>query len=155
MTITGLSYEENEPSNALETAVVGMLNDLSPQEERPLNARDFVAIHRNGKSNKKGTNGISRPPPVTVKFLRYSDKDRFFTKTATQRRKSMFPTVGMHHNMCPRLIDVQKQINDHSEVKFVQFHGCNRMFSTCLHSGQFINYIKSYDHFITELENLE
>ena len=38
----------------------------------------------------------------------------------------MFPTVGMHHKMCPRLIDVQKRINDHSEVQFVQFHGCNR-----------------------------
>ena len=28
MTVTGLSYEENEPIDALETAVVGMLNEL-------------------------------------------------------------------------------------------------------------------------------
>ena len=153
MTVTGLSYDDTETQESLESTVVGMFNALSPSPGRTsFNKYDFVAIHRNGKNSKPGRNGGLRPPTATVKFLRYTDKDMFFSKTANARRKQTYPGVGFHHNLCPRLIEEQKIISGHNDVKFVQFMGATRWFSVCLNCDKFLNYIRSYEHFITELE---
>ena len=59
--------------------------------------------------------------------------------------------------MCRSLIAEKKLIASHPDTKFVNFQGGNRGFSVCLKSEKFINFIKSFNHFKTELktQNIE
>ncbi len=143
MTVTGFDFSTTAPQDALEQEVVDMLNKLVVSSP-PLTCQDFVAIHRNSKEGRNG-----RPPTITVKFLRYSDKNKYFTKTAIAKRKTLFRGVGLHHNMCYGLIQEQKLINEHKDVKFTTYMGDNRWFSVCLKSGKFLNFIRSFKHFLS------
>ncbi len=79
MTISGFKYDTASPQDALATEVVNMLNNIVISTP-PLTCQDFAAIHRNSKEGKGG-----RPPTITVKFLRYTDKNKFFTPSVKCR----------------------------------------------------------------------
>ena len=147
MTITGLMFDPTASQANLESEVLGMLNQIC-SSFNPLNRLDFVAIHRNSKEGRNG-----RPPTITAKFIRFNDKNRYFSKTARSIRKTAFPGVGFHHNMCQALINEQKEIENHVSVKWASYMGDNRGFSVCLTDGSFLNFIRSYKHFKTSLDD--
>ncbi len=149
MTVSGFKIDTLVPQDQLATEVVDMLNTIAIS--RPaLTCQDFAAIHRNSKEGKDG-----KPPTITVKFLRYTDKQKFFTKSAISNRKKHYRGVGFHHNMCPALISEQNNISNHQKVKFATYMGDNRWFSVCLNDGNFLNYIRSFKHFSSSLAEHE
>lgn len=137
MTITGLEYHDTETSTELYSAILGMFNRLTSCN---FTNKDFVAIHRNGNLFKG-----NRPPTVTVKFIRFSDKDLFFTKTTRTKCNEICKHVKFHHNMCKPLIDEQKRMGEHLEVKYVTYRGANRHFTVCMNDGNFLNKIRNYN----------
>ena len=153
MIVSGLSFETTETSEELQQKILGMLNTIYRPTGLVLDFRDLIACHRNGR---KG-NG-NRPPSVTVKFVRYMDKDRLFTRQFVALRKKEFRGVNFHHNLCKRLIHEQKLINEHSNlVKFSFFAGDNKFFSVCIsgnHEDKFLNFIRNYKHFVLEYDRL-
>ena len=143
--MTGLSYSEGESPQELTQSVANVLNRITGNNLN-LTKRDFVAIHRN-KIDKNS----SRPPTVTIKFIRFSDKDELFTKMAFTRRKEAFPQIKLHHGLCPGLIEERNKISNLDGVKFCRYDGANRHFTVCVSTtGQpdkFYNRIKSSEHF--------
>ena len=130
-----------------------MFQDFSQQNRRltglgnklNLTDRDFVAIHRN-RIDKSS----DRPPTVTIKFLRYSDKDKLFDRAALSKRKEIFPHIKLHHGLCPGLIEERNKISAISGVKFVRYDGANRHFTVCfMKNGEpdrFFNRIRNFEH---------
>ena len=124
-----------------------MLNKVLPPNKL-LNTRDFVDIHRNSKFGKNG-----RPPTITAKFIRYSDKNLLFTKDSIRNRKTKLPGISFFHNMCKALIEEQDKIANHTYVKFVRYEGDNRHFAVCMeydNKASFLNYIQNYKQFCSK-----
>ena len=150
MIATGIRFTEQETQHQLEETVLGMINTILASSQYTFTIRDFVAIHRNGRYMKG-----SRPPSVTVKFLRYFDKDLLFTKRYIQCRKSNFAGVNFHHCLCTGLIKEQKLLEGHPSVKFVKFEG-TRLFTVCIRGAQgkediFYNRIHNYTELVNKL----
>lgn len=154
MIVTGLEFDEDEAQHRLESTLCGMFNDITGKKgSLGLSLSDFVAIHRNGRKLRKG-----RPPSVTVKFLRYFDKDSLFAKHLVQARKTKYPGIVFHHCLCPGLIEVQSLLTAHPRVKFAIYEGGNRFFSVCVKdqargSDFFLNRIQNIEHFEAELRD--
>ena len=123
MIITGVHKDDSETPDGLRQKVVGLLNKLLSSDKH-LNVRDFIDIHRNSKFGKAG-----KPPSITAKFIRYTDKNLFFNRTVAINRKTRLPGVGLFHNMCPAFIEEQNKIQEHDNIKFVRFEGDNRYFT--------------------------
>ena len=144
--MTGLhyDYEEDESSEELAQSVTNVLNRVTGNKLN-LTDRDFVAIHRN-RIDKSS----DRPPTVTIKFLRYSDKDKLFDRAALSKRKEIFPHIKLHHGLCPGLIEERNKISAISGVKFVRYDGANRHFTVCfMKNGEpdrFFNRIRNFEH---------
>lgn len=151
MIVTGMKLEDSETQYELENKILGMLKSISGTN---FSMADFAAIHRNGRFYKN-----SRPPSITVKFLRYFDKDGLFNRRAISTRKAKFPGIAFHHGMCPGLIAVQSQLTDHSRVKFVIYEGANRHFTICIKgpsggSDSFMNRVQSLSQFEAKLREI-
>ena len=148
MIVTGVSFEEGERQQKIEETIIGMINKITNKNYK---LNDFMAIHRNG-NKMKGT----RPPSVTVKFIRYFDKDILFSKSYIQARKTYFRGISFFHCMSPGLIAEQKLIDNDSRVKFVNFNGPT-FFTVCvkgdvLGADVFYNRIHSYQEFLTHIK---
>ena len=76
-----------------------MFNKILRNKNYELRMTDFIAIHRNGRK----MNG-SRPPSVTVKFLRFFEKDMMFDKQVINARQRMFSGVNFFHCLCRGII---------------------------------------------------
>ena len=134
-----------------------MINFILSSNGHSYTMLDFAAIHRNGRFYKN-----NRPPSITVKFLRYHDKDWLFTKRYVSARKSnsKYAGVNFHHCLCPGLVAEQTLITRHSRVKFVRFEGGNRYFTVCIKdlssagNDMFLNRIQSFIHFEAEFKKL-
>ena len=85
--LTGLSYNEAESQYELGRNVVNIVNAITGNTSDPFTLRDFSIIHRNGRKMKG-----SRPPSITLKFLRFQDKDRLFTNVNSCIRIFVFTT---------------------------------------------------------------
>ena len=85
--MTGVEYNESESDEELASKVTNILNRISGMS---LNVRDFIAIHRNGRTIRN-----NRPPTLTVKFLRFTDKDVIFTRRSLINCRS--------NNLCIRM----------------------------------------------------
>ena len=144
MIMTGVEWTSGETQQELYNIVTGILNKAT--SKRLFSNNDFIAIHRN---NTKKNNG--RPPTITVKFIRFSDKDLFFNKTS--RNVLAEQGIRVHHNLCPRMIAEQNLIKQHPGVKYVNYIGPSRHFSVKMNDDEFHNFIKSYKHFRVTLEN--
>ena len=95
--VTGMDMDKDETPATLYEEVIGMFCDIC---NRTLTAQDYVAIHRNGTVYKG-----KRPPTITVKFVRFTDKDLLFFKPAREARASRYPKIKFHHNLCKALIN--------------------------------------------------
>ena len=151
--LTGLPYTQEESLTDLNRTVVEILNKITGNQ-LSLNCRDFVAVHRN---RKNPTN--SRPPTVTIKFLRFSDKDAMFTKRARNALKQMYSHIRLHHGLSPGYIDIRNKLSNCNSVKFVRYEGANRFFTVCVSSGTddpdiFLNRIRNIEHFKTEMSKI-
>ena len=144
--VTGLKMEDRESQSQLFQKITGIFNDITENYDRTFTKDDFIAVHRNGISYKG-----NRPPTVTVKFLRFYDKDVMFNKDTRTKLRVMFDGVKFHHNMCRPLIEEQNRINEHASVKFSIYQGDRSNFSVYLHEGQFMNKIKNYADLIKKL----
>ena len=83
-------------------------------------------MYRNG--NKIKANG--RPPSITIKFLRFFDKDLLFDNNVIRKRRSMYNNINFHHCICEGMIEIQNSIKEHSSVKFVNsYMGATRYFT--------------------------
>ena len=141
--LTGLNYEEAESNQELTREVTTILNAITGNQLN-LNARDFIAIHRNGRLYKN-----NRPPTVTIKFIRFTDKDIVMSKLAMNKCKTLYPHIRMHHGLCPGFITIRNELTSVDNVKFVKFAGANRFFTVCVtdpHGGE--------DKFYNRIENL-
>lgn len=92
---------------------------------------DYVCnVHRN-KAQVAG----SRPPSITLVFLRGMDKDQLFYK------KKHFKTANLgfnlFHALSPRLINEQKKIQSCSEVEWCAWFGHTQYFSVKMKNGDF------------------
>ena len=149
--LTGLKYSPGESQYELQNNVIQTINSITGKK---LNDRDFVAVHRNG--NRIKDNG--RPPSVTVKFVRSTDKEILFGKSVINRRKASFPSINFHHCLCKSLINVQSRISEHCDVKFVRYMGDRKYFDVCVKLQEegcddfFLTRIRDYNHFIAELD---
>ena len=94
--VTGLGMDENETRADLVELITGMFNKICTN--RTLTSFDFCAIHRNGTEYKN-----NRPPSATVKFLRFTDKDLFFTRTARLARVQSYRTLNFS-TTCVKLL---------------------------------------------------
>jgi len=155
MILTGLKYTEEESQAELEGNVLNILNNLLGKPGGSgLAITDFAAIHRNGRFMRN-----NRPPSVTVKFLRYYEKDEFYSRRLVTARKTKYPDLRLHHCMAPGYIEMQKLMSNHPAVKFVLFEGCARLFSVCIKgdenkSDYFINRVQSFEHLQSELDKM-
>jgi len=151
--MTGLSYEEGESQEELTTSVIKVLNRTTGNSLNLTN-RDFIAIHR----NRINLNS-NRPPTVTIKFIRFTDKDAMFTKLVFAKRKELYPDIKLHHGLCPGLIEERNKISNHENVKFCRYDGANRFFTVCIVTpgkpDRFLNRIRSLEHFNSEMSKLE
>lgn len=138
--ITGLRMPANETQEQLYATVTGMFNKASSAN---LKNNDFVAIHRNSATY----NGL-RPPTITCKFLRFTDKDIIFRRENKLKLKN--EGINIHHNMCRGLIAEQDKLTNHANVKFVIYQGYNRHFSVHLNNGKYVNKITSFKDFISK-----
>ena len=146
--LTGLTVSPGENRENLFQSVITTLNGALGSNQEHLCRKDFVAIHRNGLTGHNG-----RPPSIIVKFLRYFEKDLFFTKQSKQYFKQN--GLNIFHGLCPGFIREQDEIKRHNDVKFVTYDGPGRHFSVCLKNGNFINRVKSYNDFITKFDDIE
>ena len=149
--LTGLSYEEEESNEELTREVTTILNAITGNKLN-LNARDFIAVHRNGRSYKN-----DRPPTVTIKFIRFTDKDCVLSKLSMSNCKKLYPHIRMHHGLCPGFVSIRNELSDVNNVKFAKYAGANRFFTVCVsdpHGGEdkFYNRIQNVAHLIKELE---
>ena len=150
--MTGLEFNAGENQSVMQNKVIDIVNKLTGKN---FSIADFSAIHRNG--NKLKSNG--RPPSVTLKFLRFNDKDLLFDKNVNRRRVTMFREIKFHHCLCQGLINLQNKIKAHDSVKFVNYMGSNRHFSVCIRNPNsdndtFLNRIENYSQFLSELRNV-
>ncbi len=151
--MTGLAYDQinGERQSDLKRNVVDTINSITHQS---FTIRDFVAIHRNGRTIK----GNGRPPSITIKFLRFYDKDHLFSKGANSNRKKSFRGINFHHCLCEGMIAIQNLILSENSVKFVRYMGANRHFTVCVKKeggdDVFINRIQSVAQFKIELAKL-
>ena len=149
--MTGLEYPTEETPTELETAVLAVLNKISGNQ-LDLKNRDFVAIHRN-RINLHS----NRPPTITIKFLRFSDKDRMFTKLARQTLKQVYGHIKLHHGLSPGYIKIRNEIDQHDCVKFVRYEGATRYFTVCVkgidsNGDKFYNRIRNLEHLKIEMK---
>ena len=151
--MTGLIYEEGESQEELATSVTRILNQ-STGNSLNLTKRDFIAIHR----NRINLNS-DRPPTVTIKFLRFTDKDAMFTKIAFAKRKEIYPHIKLHHGLCPGLIEESDKISNLENVKFCRYEGANRYFTVCVvvsgKPDRFYKRIRNYEHLHIEVSKSE
>ena len=150
--ITGLGFEDNETDKQLQTSVIGMFNDLLKRANKgyELSMLDFCAIHRNGRKMRN-----NRPPSITVKFLRFFEKDMLFDKAVVRSRKTYYPGINFFHCMSKGMIEVQRVIEQNNAVKFCKFEA-GGYFSVCLlgengQSDSWLNRIYSVEQFKTKL----
>ena len=143
--LTGVPYKEEETTEQLVDSVLQHLNATKLQQK--LTYKDFSAIHR----NVKGKN--SRPPSITLKFLRLHEKDLFFSRT----HKMILKTKGLNifHCLCPRMIDEQSLIDEHVETDYVFYSGPAKKFDVKLKCSEYMNYVSSYNDFLTKYEKHE
>lgn len=142
--LTGLPYEEEEETEqVLVQSVLTLLKHVNPS--LPLSYKDFSAIHRNGKKGNK-----DRPPSITLKFLRLHEKQRFMSKISKTKFKS--EGCNVFHALCPRMIDEQSRISEHAECSYVFYEGPMQHFVAKLRCGDFVNYIRSYNEFLTKCQ---
>ncbi len=149
MIVTGLPFQEDETQDTLQTTVLGMFNEILVKRGYELSMLDLSAMHRNGRKMKG-----NRPPSITVKFLRFHEKDLFFEKETIKYRKDLFKGVNFFHCMAKGMINEQENIKAHPAVKFVIFEGSG-YFSVCLHGRVkdiFLNRIYSYKQFVDKFE---
>ena len=149
--MTGLGYEEDESNDELARTVTTILNAIRGNS-LALTTRDFVAIHRNGRFYKN-----DRPPTVTVKFIRFTDKDSVFSKRALSSCKRLYPDVRLHHGLCPGFIEIRNKLSEVNNVKFVNYVGANRYLTVCVtdpHGGddKFYNRIQNVAQLVNEME---
>ena len=144
--LTGLSMQDGESRDMLVGRVLDVLNGslMFPGSANKLCYKDFAAIHRNGLTGRGG-----RPPSITLKFLRYYEKDALFSRQAKGNIKKL--GCNIFHALCPGYIKEQNKIKEHSSVKFVNYDGPGRNFSVCMHSGKFINRVVSNNDFLSKL----
>ena len=152
--LTGLKYTDEESQTELNRAVLDILNKISGNG-LILNSRDFVAIHRNRRNLNNG-----RPPTITIKFLRFSDKDAMFTKRARATLKQQYSHIKLHHGMSPGYIDIRNKLSECDSVKFVRYEGANRFFTVCVSPGNgdpdvFLNRIRNVQHYIAEFDKVK
>ena len=148
--MTGVEYNESESDEELASKVTNILNRISGMS---LNVRDFIAIHRNGRTIRN-----NRPPTVTVKFLRFTDKDVIFTRRSLINCRSMYSHVKLHHGLCPGLIDIRNKLAQVDKVKFARFDGGNRFFTVCVINGDddvFFKRIQNVAQLEVEMAKLE
>ena len=69
MVMTGLRMREGETQRELEDTVCSMFNFVTAGIKQ-FSKLDFIAIHRNGRNYRN-----DKPPSVTIKFIRYDEKD--------------------------------------------------------------------------------
>jgi len=141
MIMTGVKMEENETPEELERIVIGNLHTILNRNS-VLNRSDFVAIHRNGSKYKD-----NRPPSITIKFIRYGQKDLFFCKEARINRKNTIPEINYFHNLSPYYINIQNDIKGDKMTKWIRYDGDRRGFTVCLDNGKILNYIHSLASF--------
>ncbi len=146
MIMSGVEMPSEESPQQLAESVLGLLNPLI-NNGPPLTVFDLVAIHRNGRSYKQ-----NRPPSITVKFIRYYQKEQFFNKIAKNKLKAICSTANYFHNMCKYFIDEQDKIRSNPEVKWVRYDGDRRGFTVCLANGNFVNFVQSNRNFVQLLE---
>ncbi len=152
MIVTGLSYTEDELQADLEKTVLGMFNEILVSKRYELSMLDICAMHRNGRKMKG-----DRPPSVTVKFLRFHEKDKFFERDSIKCRKELYKGINFFHCMAKGMINEQNSIKAHPAVKFVIFEGSG-YFSVCLHGrvkDVFLNRIYSYKQFVDKYDNMK
>ena len=152
--LTGLPYSDEESQTELNRAVLEILNKITGNE-LSLSSRDFVAVHR----NRKNAN-TNRPPTITIKFLRFSDKDAMFTRRAKTTLKRMYSHIKLHHGMSPGYIDIRNKLSECNSVKFVMYEGANRFFTVCVSTDPgsadlFLNRIRNVEHFKLELSKVK
>ena len=148
MVVTGVPMETGETSEQLFTHITGIFNKIS-SANRVISKDDFIAIHRNS-SEYRG----NRPPTITVKFIRFFDKESFFNKDVKQKLVRLYPGVKFHHNLCRGLIMEQNLIKQHDKVKFVIYQGARRNFSVCLNNDKFINKVRNFNDFLNKINKL-
>ena len=146
--VTGLEYSEEESNEELAQMVTKLLNTITGNTLQ-LTTRDFIAIHRNGRSYKN-----SRPPTITVKFIRFTDKDCVLSKRAQSNCKRMYPTIRMHHGLCPGYVEIRNKLSEVSGVKFARYAGANRFFTVCATvngEDKFYNRIQNVQQLMNEM----
>ena len=143
--LTGLQSEEDETQVKLVDTVLGKLNSFySPNP--PLNYKDFIAIHRNGKEGRNG-----RPPTITLKFLRYYEKEYFFRGDI--KRKFKAEGLNLFHSLCNGLMNEQKMIKEYKDTKFVYYAGHGRQFTVCTKENEFYNNVSNYNDFLAKIKS--
>ncbi len=150
--VTGMPYTDEESPHELAKNVAEMLNKIT-EGRLSLTPRDFIAIHRNGRQHVK-----NRPPTVTVKFIRFSDKDAVFEKRARKNFKTMFPKIHMHHGLCPGYIEIRNKLALVENVKFARYDGANRYFTVLVTSpdggeDKFYNRIRNVEQLKVEMNS--
>lgn len=146
MIMTGVAMSPDETTRQLQETVLGKLNTLIPGQS--LTSADFIAIHRNGRNYSS----LGRPPSITVKFIRYDQKEQFFTKICRAKLKTNLPGLNYFHNLSQYFVKIQDRIKDNQQVKWVRYDGDRRGFTVCLKSGSFLNFVHSYTGFCQSLE---
>lgn len=145
---TGLPKDSGETPGTLTGKVIETLNEaLGPNQDR-LCLKDFVAIHRNGLNGHNG-----KPPSITLKFLRYFEKELFFTKNAKKYLRER--GLNIFHALSPGFIREQDKIKNHNAVKYVTYDGPGRHFSVCLTTGKFINRVTCANDFLSKLNDID
>lgn len=141
MIMTGVQMKEGESTEDLERIVIGNLHTILNRTS-VFNRSDFIAIHRNGYKYKN-----NRPPSITVKFIRYFQKDLFFCKDARINRKENLADVNYFHNLSSHYINIQNAIQDAKLTKWTRYDGDRRGFTVCLENGKILNFIHSLASF--------
>ena len=152
--ITGLPFTEQETDAELRAEVLGMFNTLLKPKSYELSMLDLIALHRNGRKMKG-----NRPPSVTVKFVRFHEKDMFFDRTVIKARKENFAGISFFHCLSKGMIKEQSLIKQHDAVKFCRFEGAG-YFTICLtgrngNSDTFMNRVYSFKQFESKLGEMK
>ena len=153
MIITGLPYTEHETDAELRSQVLGMFNVILKSKRYELTMLDLIALHRNGRK----MNG-NRPPSITVKFVRFHEKDMFFDKAVIKARKDNFAGISFFHCLSKGMIKEQSLIKQHDAVKFCRFEGAG-YFTVCLlgkngNSDTFMNRVYSFKQFESKFKEM-
>ena len=129
--LTGLPTSPNED---ISRTVCSVLNSVEPS--RNFTPLDLAHCHRN-----KQKSDSSRPPTVTVVFIRSYDKDMFMRKASKDKLK--MKKINLHHHMGPTVLAEFKRLSERHDVQWVQYRG---------HVGNFAVKLKN-DGFITQVLN--